>query len=62
METNRLNIITADSADDENKCKRKWIKPEVEVISKDLIKNGSVSSYTEGKMTSGGFLSGAGLS
>lgn len=52
METNRLKIITADSAKDESKCKKKWIKPEVEIISKDLIKSGFATGVHEGVPTS----------
>lgn len=31
--------------------KKDWIKPELEVISKDIVKTGSISSYPESAPT-----------
>lgn len=51
MRTNEPKINTTESADEGNKCKREWIKPEVEVISSDLIKGGVLDGYSEGFRT-----------
>lgn len=52
MKTNGLKIDTPESAESEGKCKKEWVKPEVEIISTDLIKGGPISFTTEGQQTS----------
>lgn len=47
--TSGPKIDITESAD---KVKKNWVKPEVEVIGRDLIQGGSARFYTEGQRSS----------
>lgn len=32
-------------------AKKNWLKPDLEILSKDVIKNGNISTYPEGVLT-----------
>ena len=56
MNTNGSESKVPDSGSDDIKLKKNWVKPDIEIISKDMIHSGSNSQYLEGVHTTyGGF-------
>jgi len=56
MNTTESKSNSPYSGSDDIKQKKSWVKPDIEIISKDTIHSGSNQSYLEGQPTTyGGF-------